>query len=232
MITVRPATERGHFDHGWLKTWHSFSFASYYDPRHMGYSDLRVINQDIVEPGEGFGTHPHRDMEILTWILDGALEHRDSMGNGSVIRPGELQRMTAGTGVTHSEFNSSQAERVHLLQIWLLPEEPGLKPGYAQKAFPREEMRNRFRLVASREGRDGSVVIHQDASVHITAPDAGARLRHELQPARSAWMHVARGAVTLNGTPLQAGDGASVKGETTLTVEAQAPSEVLLFDLR
>jgi len=232
MITVRPAGERGHFDHGWLKTWHSFSFASYHDPRHMGFRDLRVINQDIVEPGEGFGTHPHRDMEILTWILDGALEHKDSMGNGSVIRPGEIQRMTAGTGVTHSEFNPSESEPVQLMQIWILPEKQGLTPGYEQKSFPRDEMRDRFRLLASRDGRDGSVTIHQDAELLIAAPDAGTTLRHALHPGRHAWVQVARGAVSLNGTPLSAGDGASVTGETTLTVEAGSPGEVLLFDLR
>lgn len=232
MITVRPAAERGHFDHGWLKTWHSFSFASYHDPRHMGFSDLRVINQDIVEPGEGFGTHPHRDMEILTWVLDGALEHRDSMGNGSTIRPGEIQRMTAGTGVTHSEFNPSPAERVQLLQIWILPETQGLVPGYEQKTFPKETLRDRFRLVASRDGRDGSVVIHQDAELRIAAPEPGVKLRHEPSPGRRGWLQVARGAVTLNGTPLASGDGAAIGNEKSLTIEARTPSEVLLFDLR
>jgi redox-sensitive bicupin YhaK (pirin superfamily) len=231
VIAVRPAAERGHADHGWLDTRHTFSFASYHDPRHMGFRSLRVINEDRVQPAEGFGTHAHRDMEILTWVLDGALEHKDSMGNGSVIRPGDLQRMSAGTGVTHSEFNPSREVRVHFLQIWLLPRERGLPPGYEQKRFPQEARRGRLRLIAAGDGREGAVTIHQDADVWTALLQPGESVRHALAPGRYAWLHVARGAVSLNGSTLGAGDGAAVSDEAALEITAPAPAEVLLFDL-
>ena len=231
MIAVRPAAERGHADHGWLDTRHTFSFASYHDPRHMGFRSLRVINEDRVKPGEGFGTHAHRDMEILTWVLEGALEHKDSMGNGSVIRPGDLQRMSAGTGVTHSEFNPSREAPVHFLQIWLLPRERGLPPGYEQKHFPPEARRGRLRLIAARDGREGAVTIHQDADLWTALLQPGESVRHALAPGRHAWLHVARGAVTLNGSTLGAGDGAAVSDEAALEITGAARAEVLLFDL-
>jgi redox-sensitive bicupin YhaK (pirin superfamily) len=231
MITVRPAAERGHADHGWLDTRHSFSFASYHDPRHMGFRSLRVINEDRVKPAEGFGTHAHRDMEILTWVLEGALGHKDSMGNGSIIRPGDLQRMSAGTGVTHSEFNPSPEAPVHFLQIWLLPRERGLPPGYEQKRFPQEERRGRLRLIAAGDGRDGAVTIHQDAALWTALLQPGESVRHALAPGRYAWLHVARGAVSLNGSTLGAGDGAAVSDEAALEITGAARAEVLLFDL-
>jgi quercetin 2,3-dioxygenase len=231
MIKVRKAGERGHFNFGWLDTYHSFSFGDYYDPRHMGFRSLRVINEDFVSPGAGFPTHGHRDMEIVTYILAGGLSHRDSMGNGSVIRPGDVQRMSAGTGVLHSEFNDSEDEPVHLLQIWILPAEQGIAPGYEQTAFAEEERRGRLRLVASPDGREGSVRIHQDASLYASVLDAGARVEHELRPGRHAWLQVARGAVELNGQALGQGDGAAVSDETRLSVAAAEASEVLLFDL-
>jgi len=231
MIELRPAAERGHADHGWLDTRHTFSFASYHDPRHMGFRSLRVINEDRVKPGEGFGTHAHRDMEILTWVLEGALAHKDSMGNGSVIRPGDLQRMSAGTGVTHSEFNPSADERVHFLQIWLLPGERGLPPGYEQKRFPPEERRGEFRLIAARDGRDGAVTIHQDADLWTSLLKPGESVRRAVDPGRYAWLHVARGAISLNGKALGAGDGAAMSGEPAVEITASADSEVMLFDL-
>jgi redox-sensitive bicupin YhaK (pirin superfamily) len=231
MIRVRRASERGHFDHGWLDTYHSFSFSRYYDPRHMGFRALRVINEDRVAPGRGFGNHPHEDMEIVTYVLDGALAHRDSLGTGSTIRPGELQRMTAGTGIRHSEFNPSEAEPVHLYQIWLLPEREGLEPSYEQRAFPEGERHNRLRLVASPEGRDGSLTIRQDARLYLATVDGGREVRHELTPGRHAWLQVLRGGVALNGLPLSAGDGAAVSDESSLAIKVDGPSEVLLFDL-
>src|SRR5882724_1405845 len=202
MIVTRPAAERGHFDHGWLDTSHTFSFASYHDPRQMGFRALRVINEDRVKPGEGFGTHAHRDMEILTWVLEGALGHKDSMGNGSIIRPGDLQRMSAGTGVTHSEFNPSQAEPVHFLQIWILPERAGLPPSYEQRAFPTEEKRGKLRLVASRDGREGSVTIHQAVDLYTSLLAPGEVVTHLCTPGRYAWVQVARGSLMLNDTAL------------------------------
>jgi redox-sensitive bicupin YhaK (pirin superfamily) len=231
MITLRPAGERGHFDHGWLDTWHTFSFANYHDLRHMGFRDLRVINDDRVRGGHGFPPHPHRDMEIITYVLEGALEHKDSMGNGSVIRPGDVQRMSAGTGVVHSEFNPSPAEPVHLLQVWILPRERGLAPGYEQKTFVDADLRGVLRVIASPDGRDGSVTIHQDVTVYASRLSPGAEVRHTLAPGRFAWLHVARGAARVNGSALVAGDGAAVSGEPELTLTTAQPAEVLLFDL-
>jgi redox-sensitive bicupin YhaK (pirin superfamily) len=231
MIRVRQAADRGHFDHGWLNTYHTFSFADYYDPAHMGFRSLRVINDDRVEPGQGFGMHGHRDMEIVTYVLDGALAHRDSMGNGSVLRPGELQHMTAGTGVRHSEFNPSDQEWVHLYQIWLLPDRNGLKPSYEQKAFPEEERRDTLRLVASPTGERGSLTIHQDARLYLSTLQAGETVAHTLNPGRHAWLQVLRGQVVLNGQRLSAGDGAAISGEERLEIRGQDKAEVMLFDL-
>ncbi len=231
MIQVRRAQERGHAQHGWLDTWHSFSFADYYDPAHMGFSVLRVLNDDRIAPAMGFDPHPHRDMEILTWVLSGAVAHRDSMGNGSVIRPGEVQRMSAGTGVVHSEFNASADQELHLLQIWLLPSQRGLTPGYEQVAFPDEELRHRWRLVASPDGRDGSVTLHQDALLRIARLQPGEELPVALPSGRSAWLHVANGAVRLGEAALGAGDAVGLSGEPPLTLRAEQASEVLLFEL-
>jgi redox-sensitive bicupin YhaK (pirin superfamily) len=231
MINVRKSSERGHFNHGWLNTYHTFSFDQYYDPRFMGFRSLRVINEDFVAAGHGFPTHPHRDMEIITYILEGALTHKDSMGTGSVIRPGDVQRMSAGTGVRHSEANHSDAEPVHLLQIWIIPDEFGIAPGYEQTTFDAEGKRGRLRLVASRDGREGSVTIHQDASIYAALLDASQEVTHELAAGRGAWLQVARGAVEINGQKLEQGDGAAVSDEAKLTITGREPSEVLLFDL-
>ena len=231
MIRVRKASERGHFDHGWLDTYHTFSFSQYYEPKHMGFRALRVINEDQFAAGRGFGTHPHKDMEIVTYVLSGALAHRDSLGTGSTIGPGELQRMTAGTGIRHSEFNPSPTEPVHLYQIWLLPEREGLEPSYEQKAFPEEERKNRLRVVASPDGEDGSLSIRQDARLYLALLEAGREVSHELTPGRHAWLQVLRGGVNLNGLPLLAGDGAAVGDEAGLAIRSDGPSEVLLFDL-
>jgi len=231
MITVRPSAERGHADHGWLDTYHTFSFASYRDPEHMGYRSLRVINEDRVAPAQGFGTHPHRDMEIVTIVLEGALEHRDSMGNGSTMVPGEVQRMTAGTGVTHSEFNASETESLHLLQIWILPERNGLPPSYEQTMFAEEEKRDRLRLVASPDGADGSVTVHQDVRLHQSDLSAGATVTHELPEGRGAWVQVTDGALAVNGTELGAGDGAAVEDERTLAFTTEEGASFILFDL-
>ncbi|MGH7724940.1 MAG: pirin family protein [Candidatus Eiseniibacteriota bacterium] len=232
MITLRKAGERGHADHGWLDTRHAFSFSDYYDPEHMGFRTLRVINEDRVRGGAGFPPHGHRDMEILSYVLEGGLEHRDSTGTGSVIRPGEVQRMSAGTGVTHSEANASRTEEVHFLQIWIVPEVRGGKPGYEQKAFPLDERRGRLRLVASRDGSDGSLTIRQDAKLYATVLGGGERVTHELAPGRAAWLQVARGSVTLNGQSLAQGDGAAIEDESALRIEATTPAEILLFDLK
>jgi redox-sensitive bicupin YhaK (pirin superfamily) len=230
MIQLRKAHDRGHADHGWLDSWHTFSFADYHDPKHMGFSALRVINEDRVSPGEGFPTHPHRDMEIITYVLEGALEHKDSLGTGSVIRPGEVQRMSAGTGIRHSEFNHSQSESVHFLQIWILPNRQGVKPGYEQKRIDPAELNGKLQLVASHDGRDGSVTIHQDASVYAAHLNGG-EVTHKLAPGRHAWLQVARGSVRINGTTLQAGDGASIENEPSLQLATDGSTEVLLFDL-
>jgi quercetin 2,3-dioxygenase len=231
MITLRPAKERGHFDHGWLDTYHSFSFSEYHDPAHMGFRSLRVINEDRVDPKSGFPPHSHRDMEIITYVLAGALAHQDSMGNGSVIRPGDVQRMSAGTGVTHSEANGSDTEPVHLLQIWILPEKRGIIPSYEEKRFSPEEKRGRLRLVASRDAAEGSVTIHQDARMYVSLLDPGQTVRHTLDRGRGAWLHLVAGAATVNGTALATGDGAAIQNEGTLEIEASEPTELLLFDL-
>ena len=228
MIQIRKGKDRGHFDHGWLDTYHTFSFADYYDPEYMGFRALRVINEDRVQAGRGFGTHSHRDMEIVTYVLEGELQHRDSMGTGSIIRPGEVQRMSAGTGVLHSEVNPSRDQSVHLLQIWLLPDRRGLKPEYEQKAFPAEERAGRLRLVASPDGSDGSLTIHQDAK--ILAGTIRDSVQYDLQPGRYAWLQVARGSLDLNGQTLNAGDGAAIENEPALTLRGK-DAEVLLFDL-
>ena len=228
MLTIRRAEERGHADHGWLDSHHTFSFADYHDPRHMGFGPLRVLNDDTVVGGEGFPPHSHRDMEIISYVLEGALEHKDSMGTGSVIRPGDVQRMSAGPGVTHSEYNASPTEPVHFLQIWILPRRPGLPAGYEQKHFADDEKRGRLRLVASPDGAEGSVRIQQDARMFATLV-GGQPVAHELQ-GRKAWVHVARGTAEVNGQRLQAGDGAAVEGEPRLTLSSPDTGEVLLFD--
>jgi len=231
MILVRHAQERGRADHGWLDTRHTFSFADYYDPKYMGFRNLRVINEDRVQPGQGFPTHGHRDMEIVSYVLAGALEHKDSLGTGSVIRPGDVQRMSAGTGVRHSEYNHSKDEPVHFLQVWISPERQGLEPGYEQKHFSDGEKRGRLRLIAARDGTGGSVTINADARVYAALLEPGQRVSHALGEDRHAWIQVTRGAVTLDGQPLVHGDGAGVSGEPGLTIASAAGAEVLLFDL-
>ena len=231
MITVRPSDERGLARHGWLESRHTFSFADYFDPAHMGFRALRVINEDRVQPGEGFGSHPHRDMEILTYVIEGGLAHRDSTGSAMVLRPGEVQRMSAGTGIVHSEFNASREEPVHFLQIWIVPDRQGLDPGYEQRAFPLAERKGRLRLLAAPDGRDGALLLHQDASVFGAVLEPGARLAHELAPGRHAWLQVVKGKLALNGHPLAAGDGASASGEERLVLESGDDAEILLFDL-
>ncbi len=231
MMTIRRSDERGGGDYGWLKTQHTFSFDQYYDPEWMNFRSLRVINEDWVAPGAGFPMHPHRDMEIITYVLEGALEHEDSMGNGSAIRPGDGQRMSAGTGVRHSEANPSKTESVHLLQIWIMPDRPGHEPGYEQKEFPATEKQNKLRLLASPDGSDGSVTIHQDAKLYVSLLSSGKELKHSLASGRSAWLQVAKGAVELNGQKLNQGDGAAVRNEPELGIKAAADSEILLFDL-
>ena len=231
MVTVRKSEERGHFDLGWLDTYHTFSFDQYYDPAHMHFRSLRVINEDRVQLGQGFPTHSHRDMEIITYILSGALEHRDSMGNGSVIRPGDVQRMTAGTGVSHSEFNPSKTESVHLLQIWILPERRNLPPGYEQKTFTDEERRGSLRLIASSDGREGSVTINQDARVYAGILNAGKEIDYRLEGNRYGWLQITRGTIDLNQVELKQGDGAAVSAEGNLSITSHDEAEVLLFDL-
>nr|AXL06096.1 pirin [uncultured bacterium] len=231
MINVRRAAARGHFNFGWLDTHHTFSFGEYYDPRNMGFRTLRVINEDHVRAGHGFPTHPHRDMEIITYVLEGALEHKDSMGNGTVILPGEVQRMSAGTGIRHSEKNPSTEQDVHLLQIWIIPQEQGLTPSYEQKLFAADEKRARLRLIASNDGREGSVTVHQDANLYAALLEPGEEVTHQLSPGRHAWTQVARGALELNGKLLQQGDGAAASGEAGLKITGREASEVLLFDL-
>ncbi len=232
MITLRPARDRGAANFGWLDARHTFSFGNYYDPNHMGFGPLRVINEDKVAPGKGFATHGHRDMEIVTYVLDGALAHQDNIGNGATMRPGDVQRMSAGTGILHSEFNASDRDPVHLLQIWLLPAENGIPPSYEQTYFPLEEKRGQLRLVGSPEGRDGSVTIHQDVNLYATQLTPGESVTHGLGGDRIAWIQVARGAVTLNGQSLPAGDGAAISQESEVTLTGVSDdSEVLLFDM-
>lgn len=230
MLKIRRAGERGGADHGWLRTSHTFSFADYHDPAHMGFRALRVINEDRVAPRTGFGRHGHRDMEIVSYVLSGEIEHRDSMGSAGVLRPGEVQRMTAGTGVMHSEMNPSD-EELHFLQIWILPEKAGLEPGYEQRSFPEAERRGVLRLLVSPTGEHGSLRIHQDAKLFGTLLSAGESVTHAIAPGRHAWLQVARGAVSLNGVELRAGDGAAVSDEERLVIEAREPAEALLFDL-
>jgi redox-sensitive bicupin YhaK (pirin superfamily) len=231
VISVRKAADRGHANHGWLDTYHTFSFSTYQDPNHMRFRTLRVMNEDFVQPGQGFGTHPHHDMEIVTYVLEGALEHRDSMGNGEVLRPGEFQRMSAGTGITHSEFNPSDTEPVHLYQIWLFPERKGVEPSYEQKHFPEAERQNQLRLVASRDATDGSLLIQQDARIYLSSLDEGRRILHKLASGRHAWLQVLRGSVTLNGQLLETSDGAAVSHATSLDILPPQPAEIMLFDL-
>jgi redox-sensitive bicupin YhaK (pirin superfamily) len=228
-MIIRRSSERGLADHGWLRSFHTFSFADYHDPDHMGFRALRVINEDRVQPGRGFGTHGHRDMEIISYVLEGGLEHKDSMGTGSVIRPGDVQRMSAGSGVMHSEYNASKSDLVHFLQIWIIPDRRGVKPSYEQKHFDPETRRGTLRLVASPDGRDGSLTIHQDVSLYATLLGEGDRVRHEVAPGRHAWIHVAKGDVEVGGTKLAAGDAAAI--DEAGPVEITGAGEVLVFDL-
>ena len=231
MIDLIRSNSRGAADHGWLKSRHTFSFAEYHNPARMSFGPLRVVNEDWIEPGRGFDTHPHRDMEIVTYMIDGALEHKDNMGNGSVIRPGELQRMTAGTGVLHSEFNHSSEDQAHLLQIWILPERKGLQPGYEQKLFPTEQKRNRWCLVGSRDGRDESLTIHQDVNLYSTELDEGAETELELDKSRQGFLQVVRGSVEIDGEELGAGDAVTIQIQTAFTVRALQDAELLFFDM-
>jgi len=231
MITIRPSAERGGGNHGWLNTKHTFSFSDYWDPQWMGFRSLRVINEDRVAPNAGFPTHPHRDMEIITYVLEGKLEHKDSLGTGSVILPGDGQRMTAGSGIRHSEFNPSTTEPVHFLQIWIQPEKSALPPSYEQKTFPESEKQGKLRLIASRDAGDGSVKINQDAKLYVTLLKPEEEVKHDLASGRHAWLQVARGAVQLNGKKLNQGDGAAIGNEKSLTIKGTEDAEVLLFDL-
>src|SRR5258706_2652244 len=231
MIEIRRGRERGHAEHGWLDSWHSFSFADYHDPAHMGFSQLRVINEDRIQPGTGFGTHGHRDMEIISYVLEGALGHKDSMGTGSTIVPGDVQRMSAGRGVQHSEQNHAKAEVTHFLQIWIEPNVRGIAPGYEQKHFDAASKRGRLRLVASPDGAQGSVSIHQDARVYAALLDDAERVQHSFAPGRKGYVHVVRGKLTANGTPLAAGDALKASGIAKITLENGEGAEVLLFDL-
>jgi len=231
MIRIRPAADRGHFNHGWLDTWHTFAFGDYFDPDHVSFRALRVMNDDTVAPGAGFGMHGHRDMEIITYVLSGALEHRDSLGNGEVLRPGELQRMSAGSGIRHSEFNPSATEPVHLYQIWLLPRQNGLQPGYEQREFPAAARQGRLQLVASPDGADGSLRIEQDARVHLACLEPGQTVNHQLAAGRHAWLQVLRGSVNLAEHALSAGDGAAISDHHDWQITATQPSEIMLFDL-
>jgi redox-sensitive bicupin YhaK (pirin superfamily) len=231
MITLRKSNERGYADHGWLKSFHSFSFANYYDPEHMGWGNLRVINEDRIAPGTGFGAHSHSDMEIISYVLEGELAHKDSIGNGAAIRPGEVQRMSAGSGITHSEFNHAPADTTHFLQIWILPDREGIKPGYEQKNFPAEEKRGRLRLVASPDGSEGSVKLNADARMYVGLFDGNERAELALDRGRPAYVHVARGEVTVNGHPLKTGDAARLEGESRIEFSDGKQAEVIAFDL-
>jgi redox-sensitive bicupin YhaK (pirin superfamily) len=231
MMQLRKATDRGHANHGWLDSHHTFSFADYYDPAHMGFRALRVINEDRVTGGQGFGKHSHRDMEIISYVLEGGLEHKDSMGTGAVIRPGDVQRMSAGTGVTHSEYNASKRDTVHFLQIWLMPDQRGIQPSYEQKTFGAADKAGHLRLVASPDGRDGSVTVHTDATLYAGIFEAGQRAEHTLAAGRHAWVHVVRGTAKINGTEVGAGDAVALSDERTVTIEGIAAAELLVFDL-
>lgn len=231
MLQVRRAADRGHFDHGWLDTHHTFSFSRYVDREHTRFRSLRVMNEDVVQPGQGFGTHPHENMEIVTYVLTGALEHRDSMGNGEVLRPGEFQRMTAGTGITHSEFNPSDSEPVHLYQIWLFPERNGLEPSYEQKAFDKAGRQNQLQLVASQDAAEGSLLIHQDARIYLGNLDEGAVVEHVVESDRHVWLQVLRGTVDVNGESLQTSDGVAISDEAAVTITGTSAAEIMLFDL-
>ncbi|MGB5490038.1 MAG: pirin family protein [Woeseiaceae bacterium] len=231
MFDIIQSETRGAVDHGWLRAKHTFSFANYYDPERIEFGVLRVINEDRVAPGQGFGTHPHRDMEIITYVIDGAIEHKDSMGNGTTITPGEIQRMTAGTGVQHSEFNGSQEQELHLLQIWIYPEKKGLEPGYEQTRFAREDKLNRLRLVGSRDGRDGSVTIHQDVNLYASVLETGNEVTLELQQDRKVFVQIIAGEIVVNGRTLSAGDGAQIEGEESLQLSAVNEAEFLVFDM-
>lgn len=232
MMNIRKAQDRGPSNLGWLKSQHTFSFGNYYDPRHMGFESLRVINDDRVIAGAGFGTHPHNNMEIISYVLDGALAHKDSMDNGSAIRPGEVQRLSAGTGMTHSEFNHSKDNEVHFLQIWFLPDEQGVKPDYEQKAFPEEEKRGKFRLVASKTGRDGSVSLHQDMNMSVALIDGDEQATYSTSNDRALWVHIAKGDVTMNGHQLSVGDGVAIREEEHLSFEKGSKAEVIIFDMK
>jgi redox-sensitive bicupin YhaK (pirin superfamily) len=231
MLTIRKASERGHANHGWLDSYHTFSFAEYYDENHMGFGPLRVINDDTVAGGGGFPPHPHRDMEIISYVIDGALQHRDNMGNGSVIKPGDVQRMSAGPGVVHAEYNASKGDPVHFLQIWIMPKERGLPSGYEQKFFSDEEKRGKLRLVASPDGAEGSVRIQQDAKLYASVLSAGQKVEHTISARRKGWLHVVTGGVELNGQALGAGDGVAISGEEKLSITSRDEGEVLLFDM-
>lgn len=231
MVNIRRSNERGGGDFGWLNTRHTFSFDTYYDPKHTSFRSLRVINEDWVAPGQGFPTHPHRDMEIITYVLEGALEHKDSLGTGSIIRPGDGQRMSAGRGIRHSEANPSKTNPVHLLQIWIMPGRQGHEPSYEQKTFPESEKRGKLRLIAGPDGKDGSVTIHQDAKLYVSLLNPGQEVTHDLSKGRHAWLQVAKGAVELNGKPLNQGDGAAVNDEQKLAIKGTQDAEILLFDL-
>ncbi|MDH3841525.1 MAG: pirin family protein [Chromatiales bacterium] len=231
MLAIRHAEERGLANFGWLESRHTFSFGHYYDPRFMGFGPLRVINEDRVQPGQGFDTHGHRDMEIISYVLDGALEHKDSMGTGSVIRPGDVQRMSAGTGVRHSEFNASDSDPVHFLQIWILPEEKGLAPSYEQRTFAAEEKNGKLRLVGSRDGREGSVTIHRDVDLYAALLEDGETLGHAFANGRNGWVQIARGSVLLNGNQLYPGDGVAIEVQAEITLTGTSAAEVLLFDM-
>ncbi|MEO1523789.1 MAG: pirin family protein [Planctomycetota bacterium] len=231
MYTIRRANERGHADHGWLNSYHTFSFAGYRDPKHMGFRSLRVMNEDRVAAGQGFGTHAHQDMEIVSYVLDGELEHKDSMGNGEVLRPGEFQRITAGTGITHSEFNPSASDSTHFYQIWLIPEAKGIEPSYEQKAFDPTGRRNGFQLVASRDAKDGSLLIHQDANIYLADLDNGGDLTFEIGPERHVWLQVLRGSIEVFGQSLATSDAVAVSEESALSIKASSNAELMLFDL-
>lgn len=231
MLTLRKATERGHANHGWLDTHHTFSFARYYDPQHMGFRSLRVINEDKIQPGMGFGMHSHRDMEIITYVIAGALAHKDSIGTSAVIHAGEVQIMSAGTGISHSEFNATQTDWVHLLQIWILPDKQNLEPRYDQKLFTPEEKQGKLKLIVSSDGREDSILIHQDVDLYATVLAAGETVEHPLKPARHAWIQVVKGGAFVNGSSISAGDGIAVSEVEQLTLESQGDTELLLFDL-